>query len=594
MNKTYNVNLGGVPFQIDEDAYNKLLAYTNAIKGKFSGVDGSDEIVADIEARLAEMFDEKLQNTGRSIVSDDMVEKAIGIMGRPEEFDMNEESAQGTGDAAYSSSKGKSLGKRLYRDPDRKILGGVASGLSAYLGIKDPIWIRLVFILLPFLDTFLFGISTSTVILAYVILWVLLPKAITPTEKMMMRGEAVNLDNISKSVKEDWQDFKSRSETRDATSGLGRAFSLLLNIAAKFFIVIGLIIIGSILFAVLAGLFATFIAFITSMPFLNGAIFNAGWQPWTSGLGLALMLLAPIAFLIALVAKLLSKRKVPLGGIALASLGAFLVGTVLTALTAGNIAKDFRVKASVHQKDAFTPSDSLMVFTINEDSELHEGESIGLVFTDDDNDWDSNGIERYPNIYIKRSKDDQVHIKKSFSARGRTLEAARQRASGLGYNYNIFDSSRIEFDRNYHPSSELFRKQRVDVTLEIPVGQYFDLDESLRKLDPRGRYAGRDYRNYLKTGDRYKMTVDGLQKVDENFEVIPLKTSDSRHNRSDESVSIDLFGEKFLDIDVVEKGSDGEAERVQISLGGDKIVDIQVNENGDDVTIINKEADIEE
>lgn len=189
-----------MPFQIDVDAYNKLNAYLDAVKRRFSHIEGNDEIEEDIEARIAEMFQERLQATSRKIVSIRDVDDAIKIMGTPEEFDQFEAENDAYSDTNNQRSTYK-VGKKLYRDPDDKVFGGVISGITKYFGFENPTWARIIVAALPILDFFgTLGISTSLLILTYIILWIVIPVAKTPLQKMQMRGERINLDNIERSV----------------------------------------------------------------------------------------------------------------------------------------------------------------------------------------------------------------------------------------------------------------------------------------------------------------------------------------------------------------------------------------------------------
>lgn len=205
MNKVFNINLGGYPFTIDEDAYNHLRSYLEAIHNHFRNTEGYEEITHDIEARLAELFLEQLNN--RPIVAFQNVEDAIAIMGRPEEFGAD---PMGEGEAfaetgSTTDTKGDfkiKTGKRLYRDPEEQVVGGVAAGLSAYFGIPDPIWIRLFFVVIV--------ISGGIGIPLYLILWALMPEAKTAGDRLAMRGEPINISNISKTITEELEHLSEK------------------------------------------------------------------------------------------------------------------------------------------------------------------------------------------------------------------------------------------------------------------------------------------------------------------------------------------------------------------------------------------------
>ncbi|MGH1433364.1 MAG: PspC domain-containing protein [Lewinella sp.] len=209
MNKVYNINLGGYPFTIDEDAYNHLRSYLEAIHNHFRATEGYEEITHDIEARLAELFVEQLNN--RPIVGFQEVEDAIAIMGRPEEFGadpMSEgasftESGNAQADTGGTDAKFKiKTGKRLYRDTEDSVVGGVAAGLTAYFGIADPIWVRLFFVLVV--------ISGGIGIPLYLILWALMPEAKTAGDRLAMRGEPINISNISKIITEEFEHLSEK------------------------------------------------------------------------------------------------------------------------------------------------------------------------------------------------------------------------------------------------------------------------------------------------------------------------------------------------------------------------------------------------
>ena len=150
MNKTVNINLANMLFHIDENAYQKLLRYLEAIKRSFAGTKGSDEIIADIEARIAELFFEKMENE-RQVITMKEVDEVITIMGQPEDYHIDEEIFE-DGPAGGSMGTPRRV-KKLYRDIDQKYIGGVCSGLEHYLGL-DALWIRLIFIILAVFSGF--------------------------------------------------------------------------------------------------------------------------------------------------------------------------------------------------------------------------------------------------------------------------------------------------------------------------------------------------------------------------------------------------------------------------------------------------------
>src|ERR1043166_8602609 len=168
MKKIININLSGRVIPIEDSAYEKLQAYIETLRRYFVNEEGRDEIINDIESRMAELMNEKIRKGADSVTEAD-VDEIIASMGRPEDFEAAE--AEGVAGAQQKTTireepvAGKKRG-RLYRDSSDKILGGVASGIANYLDI-DPAVMRILMLLFVF--TAGFGI------LLYIILWIVLP-----------------------------------------------------------------------------------------------------------------------------------------------------------------------------------------------------------------------------------------------------------------------------------------------------------------------------------------------------------------------------------------------------------------------------------
>src|SRR5690606_13597685 len=131
MNKTVNINLAGTFFHIDEDAYGKLTRYLNAIKRSFSDPQGRDEIIKDIEARIAELFAEKIDSK-KQVITIKELDEVIAIMGQPEDYAIDEEIFTDSADTGRNEQQNTKGYKKLFRDPDNKYIGGVSSGLGHY------------------------------------------------------------------------------------------------------------------------------------------------------------------------------------------------------------------------------------------------------------------------------------------------------------------------------------------------------------------------------------------------------------------------------------------------------------------------------
>ena len=194
MNKTVNINLAGTFFHIDEDAFAKLTRYLDAIRRSFSDPNGQDEIIKDIEARIAELFSEKIKESSQ-VISIKELDEVIAVMGQPEDYVIDEEIFEDTPPYEQTRTRTRSSSKQLFRDVDNKFIAGVSSGLGHYLNI-DAIWIRLIWIALVLL-------GWGAPILIYILLWVLVPEAISTSDKLKMTREKVNISNIEKKIKDE-------------------------------------------------------------------------------------------------------------------------------------------------------------------------------------------------------------------------------------------------------------------------------------------------------------------------------------------------------------------------------------------------------
>lgn len=262
MKKTVNINLAGTFFHIDEDAFLKLNRYLDAIKKSFEDPNGRDEIIRDIEARIAELFSEKVESKSQ-VISLKELDDVITIMGQPEDYIIDEEIFEDTTPSEKNKSKRKTKNKQLFRDVDNKFIAGVSSGLGHYLGI-DTIWIRLLWVLFIFL-------GWGSPILIYILLWVLVPAAESTSDKLKMSRKQVNINTIENKLKEEFNsasekiknaDYQKYGEQAKSSAGnfmgsLGKVIMTLLKIVGKFFGIILIIVSISTIIALIVGLFTT-------------------------------------------------------------------------------------------------------------------------------------------------------------------------------------------------------------------------------------------------------------------------------------------------------------------------------------------------
>ena len=193
MKITVSINLGGVAFNIDEDAYTELKRYLKNLELHFADEESSSEILSDIEARMSELFRARLSGYKQVINITDVTE-VCSIMGNPEEFSNNE----GPSPGEKFSTPGT---HRMYRDPDHRIIGGVCSGMGAYWDL-EPWIIRVIFLALI--------LAGGLGILVYLILYIVLPEAKTTAQKIEMKGDPVNIHNITEAVKKEFNTVRKK------------------------------------------------------------------------------------------------------------------------------------------------------------------------------------------------------------------------------------------------------------------------------------------------------------------------------------------------------------------------------------------------
>ena len=270
MKKTYNINLGGIVFHIDEDAYDLLDKYLSNLRIHFSKEEGAEEIVHDMELRISELFSERLNEKNQVITLKD-VEEIIAQMGKPEEF--SEDATQDTNEYI----KEEKTPKRLFRDPDNKVIGGVCSGIAAYFG-WDVTILRILLIILAFPIFWNGAFIIKGIVLFYIIAWIIIPEANTATDKLSMKGMKVNVENIGKTVTDGFEkvnDYVKSDKPRSILHKIGEAIVSVVGFLVKAVLVIAAICFTPILFILLVVCFSLLMAAIGVIGSLPAFFYHA-------------------------------------------------------------------------------------------------------------------------------------------------------------------------------------------------------------------------------------------------------------------------------------------------------------------------------
>ena len=497
MNKTVNINLAGLFFHIDENAYAKLQRYLDAIKRSFTDAQGREEIIQDIEARIAELFSERVKNE-RQVIGISEVEEVINIMGQPEDYRIDEElfedePAHKTYNSATSSSK------KLYRDTDTSWIGGVCTGLGHYLQI-DAVWLRIALVLLTIF-------SWGGFILIYIAFWIFVPEARTTAEKLEMRGKPVNIDNIQRKVKEGFDtvadsvknvDYvkygnKARKGANSVADTLGKIIMFILKVFVKFIGILLVITGGSTLIGLFVGLFSA-----GTLDFVDGSIADYVEMVNTSGAPLWLISLLtfvaigiPFFMLFYLGLRILvtTLKRIPVVA-KLTMLGVWFIAVMVLAVLGvrQGMATAVEGEALISETLPIRAGDTLSVKMITQNQ-------YGAYKYHNDN-WkirtDAAGnkvlYNRDVNLSVQKSDSPEAKLIIKKTSQGSSYDAAQVRASNIVYNFEM-DENTLLLD-NYFVSSieNKYRSQEVDLILAIPEGTILLTDKNINSYH-RNRYS---------------------------------------------------------------------------------------------------------
>ena len=518
MNKTVNINLANMLFHIDENAYQKLLRYLEAIKRSFAGTKGSDEIIADIEARIAELFFEKMENE-RQVITMKEVDEVITIMGQPEDYHIDEEIFE-DGPAASTTGRRQRV-KKLYRDIDRKYIGGVCAGLEHYLGL-DALWIRLIFL---FLAIFAGGFG----FIAYIILWILVPEAASTAQKLDMTGEPVNISNIERKVKEGFDEVADKVRSVDYEKvgdqvkkggktffdTLGDVIMFLFKVIGKF-IGILLIIIGA---ATLIGLFIALFTFgiidVVHIPGVNliGMVNSTEAPVWLVSVLIFFALGIPFFFLMYLGLRILVSNLKSIGNIAKFSLlGLWLISIITLAVLGVKQASAHAYTGSVSERDTLALTAAPDTLRIQfRDSEFSDEPSAIVGSMEIRYDDQDNALLFSDDILmdIRMSEDSVLSMRVRKDADGSSYQDARLRAGEIRYNYALAGNTLMLDDHFTTDVDNKIRDQEVRLTLFIPEGTVLSFNSGARDyMGRRTRYDQEMYRKRI-VNYTWQMGPDG-------------------------------------------------------------------------------------
>ncbi|MEO9511526.1 MAG: PspC domain-containing protein [Flavobacteriaceae bacterium] len=573
MNKTVNINLANTLFHIDDEAYNKLRRYLESIKRSFSGTAGSDEIIADIEARVAELFLEKMEND-RQVITQKEVDEVINIMGQPEDYMVDEDIFED--EPRKTSDQESRKSKKLYRNIDQKYIGGVCSGLEYYLGF-DALWIRLIFILL--------AVFTGFGLIAYILLWILVPEAATTSQKLDMRGEPINISNIERKVKEGFDDVadkvksvdyekvgdKVKSSSKTFFDTIGDIIMFFFKIFGKFVGILLIIIGASTLIGLFVGAFTLGIFDAIHVPGVDfyEIVNTTGAPVWIVSILLFFAVGIPFFFLLYLGLKILVNNLKSIGNIAKFSLlGLWLISIGILFALGIRQAAEFAHVGSVNTKSEVVlenPTDTLLIKIKNSEFEysMNNAHFGRMTFSYDEND-NRILISDDVDLKIRRTEDGQMKINIRKDSHGSSNLAGRERAKEINYGFQQLGNE-IVFDKYLTTdSSNKARNQEVTATVFIPTGVTLKFGESTKGHIGRGIKNDQDYYRSGIIGYTWIMGNDGELKCQDCPEELDLDDNDDDGNEGGKII----IDENGIDIDLQDRN---DAFKVKIDEDGIKI-----------------------
>jgi phage shock protein PspC (stress-responsive transcriptional regulator) len=491
MKKTVKINLSGLVFTLDEDAYQELKNYLDSISSRFRDMKEGNEIISDIESRIAEIFQSKV-NEKKEVITIEDVHDVISIMGKPEDFYDAEETDASSQKTDYTRKENR----KLYRDPENAIFGGVAAGLAAYFGIETWI-VRLLLVILTF--------PLQVIPIIYIVLWIVLPKAITSAQKLEMRGEKVTVSSIEKSVKEEYESVKenvkrvSHSKEFEKTRNV---FGEILHVIGQILLVllkIVLVIIG--IAFVIAGIAA--IMGITAFVFFRYELFPIDSWRLIHGIPLAeffhsfaypgtftlfsfaffMAIAIPIVALIYGGIKLIFRFKANDKAVGLAGLVLWVLSVICVVTITVYDGRGADTFGQTTESDYLTPfnSDTLMV---------HMQKDPGIEnFSDewyynDDNEWHiiSDAEKTYGkiNIDVVFTDNRKFELLVRKKSQGKSKITAVINAENIIYRHSQ-NGSNLYLDPYFalnkmHP----WRSPETDIVIRVPEGKHIYLDENTR------------------------------------------------------------------------------------------------------------------
>ena len=661
MKKVININFQGRVVPIEESAYDILKQYVESLTRFFANEEGREEIINDIEGRIAELFSDTLKK-GSTCITDDDVSRIIDSMGRPEDFDGEEanvksqlggeqkkesnSSSSQQSSYAYTASEARRLyrdenhkvfggvcsgianyfgidpvvvriltviffgvtffpylifwiavpssatkvigsqRKRLFRDPDDKVVAGVCSGLSLYFGFS--VWIPRLLFLIPFFSfifhwghwgfwDFPFSVSFSpTSLFVYIVLWLVIPEAKSSADKLEMKGEKVDLNNIKTTIQNDMEGFKDRAqqfgtEVKEKAQEWGKEFGQTVGDKTKQFsteatfvakkssrglgdIIVLLVkafvyfIVAIILFAIVMSLFAAGVALTGLLP-AKDFVISDGWENVFAWGTLLLFVWVPVIGIVTMIIRKLAKMRGNNNMIRYTFFSLWVVGLFCFIALLSSLHNDFRygnnpIEENIALSNAKVNKLELTVPFYNKYYNNRSWLKLEpFAFFDEDTVFVQN-----VRIRIIKSNSDSFRVFMVKLANGKTKKQADDYVAKINYTVAQRDTL-LTLDRGIALTpNEKFRNQQIILTIAVPVGKRININDKIGWNDNVHLGIGWNNENWDGTyyndqkeerwdhNVEYVMTATGLERVYQKEEHIEKDNGDNQDGSTDDVI----------------------------------------------------------
>ncbi|MDR1091087.1 MAG: PspC domain-containing protein [Prevotella sp.] len=492
MKPTVRVSIGGLAFNLEEGAYRILDNYLTSLKKHFQGNSESDEIIGDIEIRLSELLQMRIKSND-SAVSEADAQDIINIMGNPKDFDDNQdaftsESATPKENFEYSqkNEQQEPYRKKLFRDKDNKILGGVFSGLGHYCSI-DPTILRIGIVgLLLFLNFFSFR-GAGTIILAYIILWIVMPAAKSFSQKLAMTGADPSIVNI---------EDRSQSASLKHKSSAGGCLGVFINIIAIFILTITII---SIICIILGLIWLYFDTELISFPNYLSLL---GFNTVNFKIATVLVTLIPLFGLLCLMVKII--RRTPF---TMRTLASFTIGLIFwfgAIFYLGN----YGFKFAKNHRDMAIATESISIDSIKSDTlRIKLQGDTNTIYTQPNNEgmlykgdkMKYRQMQILPEIIVKEDSalsNFKIEIRKE--AYADEMYKAEEKAKSMHLKY-IQTGSLINIDPEWYDMDNPWDLQTYEIIVSAPSNKKVIIEKPLKesyRMDMEFTINNKTFRRY--------------------------------------------------------------------------------------------------